>query len=93
MISVNSYFEGKVQSLGFTNEGGKFTAGVMVAGDYEFGTSTQEWMTLTSGAWEILLPGASVYRNFAVGETFTVEAGKKFRLKVSQDSAYLCRYA
>jgi purine/pyrimidine-nucleoside phosphorylase len=93
MIPMNEYFDGKVKSLGLSNSQGKFTAGVMLAGEYEFGTSTKEWMTLVSGAWQIKLPGSDVYVDFPVGSTFEVEAGEKFQLILSQDSAYLCRYA
>ena len=92
MIKVNEYFDGKVKSLGLNNSQGKFTAGVMLAGDYEFGTSSKEWMTLVSGAWKIKLPGSDAFVDFALGTTFEVEANQKFQLQVGQDSAYLCRY-
>jgi uncharacterized protein YaiE (UPF0345 family) len=92
MISVNEYFDGKVKSLGFENKDGKFTSGVMVAGDYEFGTSTTEYMTLVSGEWEVKLPGAADFESFEEGSTFKVEANQKFQLRVVQNSAYLCAY-
>ena len=92
MISSNEYFEGKVKSLGFSNEGGKFTAGVMVAGDYEFDTSSVEYMTLVAGAWDIRLPGSEKFVSYPEGSTFEVAAGEKFQLHVLQDSSYLCRY-
>ncbi len=93
MISVNEYFDGNVKSLGVNNAAGKHTVGVMVAGEYEFGTSTHEWMTLVSGAWQIKLPGSDAFVDYAVGTTYEVPANSKFQLKVLQDSAYLCRYA
>lgn len=92
MIKVNEYFDGKVKSLGLVNSQGQFTAGVMIAGDYEFGTSSKEWMTLVAGEWKIKLPGSDVFVDYAVGSTFEVEANQKFQLQVTQDSAYLCRY-
>lgn len=92
MIKVNEYFDGKVKSLGLANSQGKFTTGVMLAGDYEFGTSTKEWMTLVSGAWKIKLPGSESFVDYAVGSTFEVEANQKFQLQITEDSAYLCRY-
>ncbi len=92
MFKVNSYFEGKVQSQGFENSKGKFTSGIMAQGEYEFGTSTKEWMTLISGAWKIKLPGSEVFVEYVEGSTFEVEANQKFQLEVAEDSAYLCRY-
>ncbi|MFC1467790.1 pyrimidine/purine nucleoside phosphorylase [Verrucomicrobiota bacterium] len=92
MFNVNEYFEGKVKSIGFNAPDGKATVGVMAAGDYEFGTDTIELMTLVAGEWDILLPGETEWKSFDVGETFTVEKGQKFKLKVKSDSAYLCEY-
>jgi len=49
MFKVNEYFEGKVKSIAFENSEGKFTSGVMAPGDYEFGTTSVEIMTVVSG--------------------------------------------
>lgn len=92
MFKVNEYFNGTVKSLGFTNSDGKATVGVMAKGEYEFGTSTIEEMTLVSGKWSILLPGSSTWINPGKGETFTVPKDSKFKLKIEEDSAYLCVY-
>ena len=48
-MDVNEYFDGAVKSIGFENSEGRITAGVMQAGDYEFGTSEPERMKITSG--------------------------------------------
>lgn len=92
MIKTNEYFDGKVKSIALENATGKFTVGVMDIGDYEFGTSTVEYMTVVSGALNVLLPGAGEWKLFAAGETFIVAANNKFQLKVSEQTAYLCRY-
>lgn len=92
MIPMNEYFAGKVRSLSFQNAAGKFTNGVMLAGEYEFGTSSTEFMTLTSGKWLVQLPGATAFKEFALYETYEVPANVKFQLKVLEDSAYTCRY-
>ena len=92
MFKVNEYFEGKVKSLGFRSEDGPATVGVMAAGEYEFGTSTVEVMTVLSGVLTVKLPGSDSWRDYRAGESFTIEAGKKFQLKVSAESAYLCLY-
>jgi hypothetical protein len=92
MFKVNEYFDGKVKSLAFQAAGGPATVGVMAAGDYEFGTSTLEIMTVVSGTLTVKLPGSDVWKDYKAGASFTVEAGKKFQLKVAADAAYLCLY-
>jgi len=63
MLTTNSYFEGKVMSIGLDNKEGHSTVGVMEAGDYTFGTSTVEYMTVVSGAMKVLLPGETRVEN------------------------------
>lgn len=92
MFKVNEYFDGKVKSIAFSASGGPATVGVMAPGDYEFGTSTVEHMTLISGAMAVMLPGESGWRNIAINETFVVEANVKFKVKIGEDSSYLCLY-
>lgn len=92
MLQVNEYFDGKVKSLAFTTADGPATVGVMAAGEYEFGTSTVEIMTVVSGTLKVKLPGSDVWKDTKAGTSFTVEAGKKFQLKVAADAAYLCLY-
>ena len=82
----------KVKSLAFATADGPATVGVMAAGDYEFGTSTVEIMSVVSGVLTVRLPGSDVWKDYAAGSRFTVEAGKKFQLKVAADAAYLCLY-
>lgn len=92
MLQVNEYFDGKVKSIGLENEEGKSTIGVMEAGEYEFGTSTVEYMTVTSGVMNVLLPGETEWKSFSKGETFIVEKDKKFKVKFDTQVAYICLY-
>lgn len=92
MFKVNSYFDGKVQSIGFEGEKLPATVGVMAPGDYEFGTQQKETMTVVSGALTVKLPDADDWQTFASGASFIVAANAKFQLKVAQDTAYLCTY-
>jgi uncharacterized protein YaiE (UPF0345 family) len=92
MFKVNEYFDGKVKSLAFKSMDGPATVGVMAPGEYEFGTSTVEVMTVLSGALTVRLPGSDAWREYRSGQSFTVEAGKKFQLKVAAEAAYLCLY-
>ena len=92
MLQVNEYFDGKVKSIAFKGEELPATVGVMAPGEYEFGTSQKEVMTVVSGALTVKLPDATDFETFSSGQSFTVEANKKFQLKVAQDTAYLCTY-
>lgn len=92
MLETNEYFEGKVKSIAFENNSGKHTIGVIAAGEYEFGTSSNEEMTVINGKLEVWLPNESVSRQFESGENFQIEAGVEFRVKAVESSSYLCRY-
>lgn len=92
MFSVNEYFEGKVKSIGLETADGRATVGVMAAGEYEFGTSTIEYMTVTSGEMAVMLPGETEWKTYKPYETFIVEKDVKFKVKMSGDTSYICRY-
>ncbi len=92
MFKVNEYFEGKVMSMAFTTAEGPATVGVMAPGEYEFGTSSVEVMTVIIGGLTVQLPGSKEWKEFLPGEMFTVGVNEKFRLKVAGDTAYLCLY-
>lgn len=92
MFNVNEYFDGKVKSIGLTTVEGKTTIGVMAAGEYEFGTSTIEVMTVLAGVMEVKLPGESQWREFRKFETFVVETNVKFGVRVKEDTPYSCLY-
>lgn len=92
MFKVNEYFDAKVASIAFQTEDKPATVGVMAPGDYEFGTSQHETMTVVSGALTVQLPDAEDWRTYAAGETFEVEADQRFQVKVAVDTAYLCLY-
>lgn len=92
MFNVNAYFEGRVKSLAFETPEGKATIGVMAVGEYEFGTTTVEYMKVTSGKLIVQLPGSESWQEFSEGDTFRVDANLKFRLQVKEVSTYLCLY-
>jgi len=92
MSKVNEYFDGKVKSIGFQSATLPATVGVMAPGEYEFGTSQKEVMSVISGALTVKLPGNESWQVFNEGESFEVEANAKFQLKVAVDTAYLCTY-
>jgi len=92
MFKVNEYFGGQVKSIAFQTAEGPATIGVMSAGEFEFGTSTVEIMTVITGKLTIKLPGSEDWKDYGPGASFTVGANEKFQLKVAGDSSYLCLY-
>ncbi|REG86516.1 pyrimidine/purine nucleoside phosphorylase [Marinomonas pollencensis] len=91
-LKVNSYFNDSVKSIALENQEGVSTVGVMSVGEYEFGTNQREYMTVVSGALTVKLPGETSWQTVTKGETFIVEANLSFSLKVTQTTAYFCRY-
>ncbi len=92
MLNVNEYFDGKVKSISFQSTTLPATVGVMKAGNYTFGTSQKEYMTVVSGELIVKLPGSESFESFKEGATFIVEANQSFDLQVPVDTAYLCKY-
>jgi uncharacterized protein YaiE (UPF0345 family) len=92
MFEVSEYFDGNVKSIAFKTETLPATVGVMAAGDYEFGTSQFETMTVVSGALTVQLPDNEQWHTFGPSEQFTVEANQSFKVQVTGDTVYLCTY-
>jgi purine/pyrimidine-nucleoside phosphorylase len=92
MFKTNEYFDGKVKSIAFSTPEGPATMGVMAAGEYEFGTSTIEYMTVVSGTMVVLLPDETEWNTYHPFDTFIVQKDRKFKLRIDADAAYLCLY-
>ena len=92
MPKINQYFDNKVTSIAFQTATKPATVGVMEVGEYEFGTSEFETMTVISGALTVKLPDSDDWQTFLEGEQFTVEAQQKCAVKVEMETAYLCTY-
>jgi uncharacterized protein YaiE (UPF0345 family) len=92
MLDVNEYFDGNVKSIGFHTETLRATVGVMAPGEYEFGTSQKETISVVSGSLTVKLPGSDKWQRFDAGSSFVVDASQKFQLQVSVDTAYFCTY-
>ena len=90
---ANIYYDGKVTSRTVLfPDGGKKTLGVMLPGEYEFGTATKEVMEILAGDLDVLLPGAKGWMTVKEGESFEVPAQSKFKLKVKSVTDYCCSY-
>lgn len=92
MFKINQYFDGQVASIAFQGQALPATIGVMAPGEYEFGTSQKEVMTVISGALTVLLPDTQDWLAVEAGQSFTVAANVRFRVKAAGDTAYLCTY-
>ena len=92
MFKTNEYFDGNVKSIAFEMPDGPATIGVMAAGEYNFGTSLTEYMTVTSGELQVMQPGESVWKSYKAFETFVVAKNVTFRVKAASDVTYLCLY-
>jgi len=93
MLKINQYFEGNVASISFQGDELPATVGVMAVGDYEFGTSQDEVLSILSGEVAVLLPGHTDWQVFTAGQQFSVAKQQRFSLNVRRDVAYLCTYA
>lgn len=92
MFKTNEYFDGKVKSIAFSTPEGPATMGVMAPGEYEFGTSTVEYMTVISGSMTVLLPGETEWKTYKPFETFIVQKDARFKPIIDADAAYRCLY-
>ncbi len=71
------------------NDGTKKTLGIMLPGEYEFGTEDKEIMEILSGEMEILLPDSG-WKSVKGGDSFEVPAKSKFQLKICTVTDYCC---
>jgi len=90
---ANVYFDGTVTSRTVLfPDGSKKTLGIMLPGDYEFGTADKEIMEILAGEMDVQLPGAADWKTFKEGQLFEVRANEKFKLKVKTITDYCCSY-
>ncbi|MBP1967087.1 MULTISPECIES: pyrimidine/purine nucleoside phosphorylase [Paenibacillus] len=93
LTKANVYFDGKVTSrtVQFA-DGTKKTLGILLPGEYEFGTDVKEIMEIQAGELKVLLPGSSEWISINGQGEFTVPANAKFKLDVKTVSDYICSY-
>ena len=91
--AANIYFDGNVTSrtVKFV-DGTTKTLGVMLPGDYDFGTEEAELMEILSGDLEVKLPESDAWRSVTDGQSFEVPANSRFQVKVSRIADYCCSY-
>lgn len=90
---ANVYYGGNVTSRTVLfADGEKKTLGVILPGEYEFGTADKEIMEILAGSLGALLPGRTDWRTFCAGETFEVPANSKFKVSALEVCDYCCSY-
>ena len=92
MLKHNSYFDSKVQSVAFERNGRKASVGVILQGEYYFGTEAAERMSVISGELSVRIKGESDFRGYPAGTSFEVPAKSGFDVRAAAASAYLCEY-
>lgn len=91
--AANIYFEGKVVSRTVLfDDGSKKTLGLMLPGEYTFGTEAAELMEVLAGKADILLPDQETWQTVSAGDDFKVPADSEFSLKVVEPLDYCCSY-
>lgn len=89
---ANIYQDGKVTSrtVEFA-DGSRKTLGIMLPGEYTFGTDAAEIMEMMSGELDIRLPNEE-WKTLHTPETFNVPANSSFDLKIKTVTDYCCSY-
>ncbi len=87
------YFDGKVSSRTVRfDDGSHKTLGIMLPGEYTFGTADKEIMEIMSGEMDIQLPGSDAWITINGPQSFEVPANSSFNLKVKTICDYCCSY-
>ena len=89
---ANIYYDGKVTSRTVElSDGTTQSLGIMLPGEYTFGTNEAEIMEMMSGELEIKLPNEE-WKTLNTPETFNVPANSSFDLKIKTVTDYCCSY-
>ncbi len=89
---ANIYYDGKVTSRTVNlSDGSTQSLGIMLPGEYTFGTNEAEIMEIMSGELDIKLPGEE-WKTLNTPETFNVPANASFDLKIKTVTDYCCSY-
>jgi len=90
---ANIYYDGKVTSRSVEFKDGSIKSlGIMLPGEYTFGTNDAEIMEMLSGELEIRLPDETEFKKLNTPESFEVPANSSFDLKIKTVTDYCCSY-
>ncbi|MBE0439190.1 MAG: pyrimidine/purine nucleoside phosphorylase [Gammaproteobacteria bacterium] len=90
---ANVYFNGNVTSrtVRFA-DGCTKTLGIMMPGEYTFGTAQPELMEILAGQLRYKLAGSDAWNTVNGGEAFNVPGDSSFDLVVTELVDYCCSY-
>jgi uncharacterized protein YaiE (UPF0345 family) len=90
---ANVYFDGNVTSRAVTFADGTVkTLGIMMPGEYTFGTAKPELMEILAGELSYRLDGTNNWLAIKGGESFDVPGDSSFDVKVTTLVDYCCAY-
>ncbi|MDD5190661.1 MAG: pyrimidine/purine nucleoside phosphorylase [Dehalococcoidales bacterium] len=90
---ANTYFNGNVTSRTILfKDGARKTLGIILPGQYEFGTAEKEHMEILAGSLQVFLPGGRDWETYKAGQSFSVPANSKFKLAANEVADYCCSY-
>lgn len=90
---ANIYFDGKVTSRKVTFADGSYkTLGIMMPGNYTFGTEQAELMEIMAGRLQYRLKDTSDWIDIVADESFTVPPNSSFDIEISELVDYCCTY-
>jgi len=90
---ANIYFDGKVASRTVLfRDGSKKTLGIILPGQYEFGTGDKERMEVLAGSLAVLLPESKDWKYFKVGQVFEIPSNSKFKIIAKEVCDDCCDY-
>jgi len=90
---ANVYFHGNVTSRSFVDENGEDKSlGIMMPGEYTFGTNQAELMEILAGEVEVKLKDSDTWNTYTADTSFDVPANSSFDIKVKTITDYCCSY-
>jgi len=90
---ANIYFDGNVTSRTFIDsDGSKKSLGIMMPGEYNFGTNEPELMEIIDGEVEVKLAGENIWNTYTADTSFNVKGNSDFDIKVKTITDYCCSY-
>lgn len=90
-LTHHTFYDGRVQSIGFQREAMANTVAVLLPGVYSFRTSSPERMTVLSGSYRARLPGQE-WRSIVAAAAYEVPGDAGFELDVKDVAVHLCEY-
>lgn len=90
---ANVYFDGNVTSRTiYLADGSRKTLGIILPGQYEFGTDDKEHMEVLAGGLKVLLPDSDEWVLYKEGQSFDIPANSGFQVSAEEVSDYCCSY-